>query len=59
MNITQRLLAKDYLVNDYVVNVINCDNSSVAYGYAISKNKKDNYRKTERLFAESSAVHNQ
>jgi len=41
VNITQRLLAKDYLVNDYVVNVINCDNSSVAYGYAISKNKKD------------------
>jgi DNA-binding winged helix-turn-helix (wHTH) protein len=38
---TQRLLSKDPLVNDYVVNVLNCENSSVAYGYAISKNKKD------------------
>ena len=38
---TQRLLAKDILTNDYVVNVLNCSNSSVAYGYAISKNKKD------------------
>ncbi|WP_291108063.1 winged helix-turn-helix domain-containing protein [Flavobacterium sp. UBA6195] len=41
VNTTQRLLAKDYYVTDYVVNVINCDNSSVAYGYAISKNKKE------------------
>ncbi|MCW1148895.1 winged helix-turn-helix domain-containing protein [Flavobacterium lacisediminis] len=41
VNTTQRLLAKDLHVRDYVVNVINCDNSSVAYGYAISKNKKD------------------
>lgn len=41
VNTTKRLLAKDYQVNDYVVNVINCDNSSVAYGYAISKNKKE------------------
>lgn len=38
---TQRLLAKDPLANDYVVNVLNCANSSVAYAYAISKNKKD------------------
>src|SRR3954462_1250353 len=36
---TQRLLAKDPLASDYVVNVLNCANSSVAY--AISKNKKD------------------
>ena len=35
------MLAKDYQVTDYVVNVINCDNSSVAYGYVISKNKKE------------------
>ena len=35
------MLAKDYQVTDYVVNVINCDNLSVAYGYAISKNKKE------------------
>ena len=42
VNTTQRLLAKDYHVTDYVVNVIDCENSSVAYGYAISKNKKEN-----------------
>ncbi|CAN5140317.1 hypothetical protein BH09BAC6_BH09BAC6_35830 [soil metagenome] len=41
VNITTRLLAKDPLANDYVVNVLNCGNSSVAYGYAISNNKKD------------------
>ncbi len=41
MNTTQRLLDKDPLASDYVVNVLNCGNSSVAYGYAISKNKKD------------------
>src|SRR5215213_5679691 len=38
---TQRLLAKDPLSSDYVVNVLNCANASIAYGYAISKNKKD------------------
>ena len=38
---TQRLLAKDPLARDYVVNVLNRGNSGVAYGYAISKNKKD------------------
>ncbi|HEX2846092.1 MAG TPA: winged helix-turn-helix domain-containing protein [Chitinophagaceae bacterium] len=36
VNITQRLLA-----HDYIVNVLNCDNASVVYGYAISKNKKN------------------
>ena len=41
VNTTQRLLAKDYHVTDYIVNIINCDNSSVAYGYAISKSKKE------------------
>lgn len=41
LNITQRLLAKDPFARDYVVNVLNCANSSVAYGFAISKNKKD------------------
>lgn len=41
VNTTQRLLAKDPFANDYVVNVLNCSNSSVAYGYAISKNKRD------------------
>lgn len=38
---TERLLAKDPLTNDYVVNVLNCANSSIAYAYAVSKNKKD------------------
>ncbi|WP_316803701.1 winged helix-turn-helix domain-containing protein [Pedobacter nototheniae] len=38
---TRRLLAKDPLASDYVVNVLNCGNESVAYGYAISKNEKD------------------
>jgi cbb3-type cytochrome oxidase subunit 3 len=41
VNTTQRLLAKEPLASDYVVNVLNCANGSVAYGYAISKNKKD------------------
>jgi DNA-binding winged helix-turn-helix (wHTH) protein len=41
VNTTQRLLAKDPFASDYVVNVLNCGNSSIAYGYAISKNKKD------------------
>ena len=41
VNTTQRLLAKDPLATDYVVNVLNCANGSVTYGYAISKNKKD------------------
>ena len=41
VNTTQRLLAKDPLANDYVVNVVNCANASVAYGFAISKNKKE------------------
>jgi Transcriptional regulatory protein, C terminal len=38
---TSRFLAKDPLARDYVVNVLNCNNSSVAYGYAISTNKKE------------------
>src|SRR5664279_4438755 len=41
VNTTQRLLAKDPLAGDYVVNVLNCANASIAYGYAMSKNKKD------------------
>ena len=41
VNTTQRLLAKDPLARDYVVDVLNYGNSSIAYGYAISKNKKD------------------
>ncbi|WP_421944228.1 winged helix-turn-helix domain-containing protein [Pedobacter sp.] len=41
VNTIRRLLAKDPFATDYVVNVLNGDNSSVTYGYAISKNKKD------------------
>jgi hypothetical protein len=41
VNTTRRLLAKDPLASDYVVNVLNSGKSGVAYGYAISKNKKD------------------
>ena len=41
MNTTRRLLAEDPLAGDHVVNVLNCADGSVAYGYAISKNKQD------------------
>ena len=41
VNTTLRVLTKDPLAGDYVVNVLTCGNSNVAYGYAISKNKKD------------------
>ncbi len=41
VNTTSRLLAKDPLASDYVVNVLNCGNAGVTYGYAISENKKD------------------
>lgn len=40
VNITRRLLAESPLAGDYVISVLNCDNSSIAYGYAISGNKK-------------------
>lgn len=38
---TKRLLANDPLASDYIISVLNCADSSVAYGYAVSKNKKD------------------
>lgn len=41
VNLTKRVLAKDPLASDYIVNVLNCNNSSVAYGYSVSKSKKD------------------
>ncbi len=41
VNISQRLLGKDKAIADYVVNVLNCDKSLVAYGYAIANNQKD------------------
>ena len=33
---TKRLLVNDPLASDYIVNVVNCADASVAYGYAIS-----------------------
>lgn len=41
VNLTKQVLAKDPFASDYIVNVLNCKNSSVAYGYSVSKNKKD------------------
>jgi hypothetical protein len=41
VNTTRIVLTQDPLIRDYVVNVIKCDNAGVAYGYAISKNKKN------------------
>lgn len=41
VNITRRLLAKAPHASDYIVNVLNCGNFTVAYGYAISNNEKD------------------
>jgi DNA-binding winged helix-turn-helix (wHTH) protein len=41
VNTTRRLLTKDPLARDYIVNVLNCGSAGVAFGYAISNNKKD------------------
>jgi hypothetical protein len=41
VNTTRRLLVNDPLAGDYVVNVLDRGKQGVAYGYAISKNKKD------------------
>lgn len=41
VNTTSRLLGNDPLTSDYVVSVLSCGSSSVAYGYAISNNKED------------------
>lgn len=41
VNTTRRLLAKDPLAANYVVNVLSCDKNRVVYGFAISQNKKD------------------
>ncbi|MGY4538103.1 DNA-binding winged helix-turn-helix (wHTH) protein [Mucilaginibacter sp. UYNi724] len=42
MNTTRRLLAKDPLTGDYVVNVLNSGNASVAFGFAVSRDAKNN-----------------
>jgi len=41
VNTTRHLLATDPLTRDYIVNVLNCGNTSIAYGFAVSGNKKD------------------
>jgi DNA-binding winged helix-turn-helix (wHTH) protein len=41
INTTRRVLALDPFAADYIVNVLRCDDSGVAYGYAISKDKKE------------------
>ncbi len=41
VNTASRLLGKDPLASDYVVNVLNSGNANVAYGFAISNNKKN------------------
>ena len=41
VNLTKRVLAKDPFASDYIVSVLNCGNSNVAYGYSVSKSKKD------------------
>jgi hypothetical protein len=41
VNTTRRIFSRDPLTSDYVVKVLNSNNYSVAYGYAISKNSKD------------------
>ncbi|WP_293743335.1 winged helix-turn-helix domain-containing protein [uncultured Pedobacter sp.] len=41
VNTTKRLLANDPMTGDYVVKVIDINDSSTVYGYAIAHNKKD------------------
>lgn len=41
VNTTKRLLANDPMTDNYVVKVLNINDSSTVYGYAIAHNKKD------------------
>lgn len=41
LNTTRVLLAKQPLVHDYVVNVLNCGTSDVVYGFAIAGDKRN------------------
>lgn len=41
VNIIRRFLSQDPRASDYVVTVLNSQNSSVIYGYAVAKNKKN------------------
>lgn len=42
LNITNRFLNEVPSASNYIVNVLNCNNNNVTYGYAISDRKKDN-----------------
>lgn len=42
VQIIRRSLAKNNLAHNYIVNVLNCSDNGVIFGYAISSNKKDN-----------------
>ncbi|RAI97684.1 transcriptional regulator [Chitinophaga skermanii] len=41
VNTTRHVLAQDPQAGEYVVNVVNCNSSTIAYSYAISHNRKD------------------
>ncbi|AYL99551.1 winged helix family transcriptional regulator [Mucilaginibacter celer] len=41
VNTIRHLLAEDPLARDYIVNVLNCGNATIAYGFAISGDKKN------------------
>lgn len=41
LNTTKDLLAKDPFNRDYIVNVLNCGTSTVAYRFAIAEEKED------------------
>ena len=41
INITQRLFGKDQQLANYLIKVLNCSNSSMVYGYAITNNQRD------------------
>ena len=42
VKIIRRLLEKDHLSDDYIVNVLNCSGQDVLFGYAIFKNEQNN-----------------
>lgn len=42
VKIISKTLSKDNIAHNYIVNVLNCSGNDVIFGYAISKNEKDN-----------------
>ncbi len=42
VKIVSATLANNNLTDDYIVNVLNCSDKAVVYGYSMSKNEKDN-----------------